>query len=160
MLQSLLQCVSFVSKHPLITLSLRIWWWIFSQAGHGFQSGWNRGLGHPRRPAGRRARRWSCAGENTSLLLWQQSPPSFSWAYIHHVNHLSLCPPLASEQQLPPWPFHPFALSPLPNAASVLFGFRPFLCLQVVGAPITTQVFFLFPPYSSQNDSHDFCPEW
>lgn len=32
-----------------------------------------------------------------------------------------------------------------PAAASVLSGFRPFLCLQVVGAPITTQV---FPPSS------------
>lgn len=35
---------------------------------------------------------------------------------------------------------------PLPNAASVLRAFRSFLCLQVVGAPLTTQVFSLSSP--------------
>lgn len=47
------------------------------------------------------------------------------------------CPPCFSSLNALPQ----CSILSLPHAASVL-GFRPLLCLQVAGAPITTQVFF------------------
>lgn len=111
-----------------------------SQAGHGLQSGWNWGLGDPRSSAGWGARRWPCAGWAHSFLL----------AYFHlivHVNEGCALLRLTQRSHLLSDPYDLYILSLLLLSLMVSLLLllsllvSHFFCLQVVGAPITTQVF-------------------